>query len=193
MYLLTRNRAIALSLQDTRLIPEVISLDSDEENGKHEEDRSQINPRKALEVSEASHNTLKSAWHLEPGGANTATNSGSGALNFLTERAKLERERLERQKRLRPETFVVEILDDSEGEEQPPSKRHQGSSFHLQSNGIASSSKSSTSIEQLFWNGELRQTATAHADPRKDGLPTFRLTEILGKVELIISTRVILC
>ncbi len=170
----------------------MISLDSDEEI---EEPRFQKEFRKALEASEASYHTQKTSMHLEPSNANTPTNSGSGASNFLIERAKLERERRERQKRLRPETLVEEIFDDSEDdEEQPPSKRHQVSSSRLRPNASASGSKSSTStIEQRFWNGELRQTATVHADPRKDGLPTFRLTEILGKVELLVNARIILC
>lgn len=34
----------------------------------------------------------------------------------------------------------------------------------------------------LFWDGELRQTATLHAVPRRDGRKTFSLTEILGPV-----------
>jgi len=180
-----------LSLQDTRR-PEVISSDSDEEM---EEPRFQKELREALEASEASYGTQNTSMHVESSKANTPSNSGSGASNFLTERAKLERERRERQKRLRPETVVEEIFNDSEDdEEQPPSKRHQVSSSHLRLNASASGSKSSTStVEQRFWNGELRQTATVHADPRKDGLPTFRLTEILGKVELPVKARVILC
>ncbi|KAI6160265.1 hypothetical protein EDD17DRAFT_1834005 [Pisolithus thermaeus] len=34
--------------------------------------------------------------------------------------------------------------------------------------------------DQLFWDGELRPTATLHSVPRQDGKPTFKLTEILG-------------
>ncbi|PFH50374.1 hypothetical protein AMATHDRAFT_145281 [Amanita thiersii Skay4041] len=111
---------------------------------------------------------------------------------FLSERAQLERERRERQKRLRGQAG----LDDSGNEsDEPPAKRQQ-TSFSLRpySDDVSDSSiPPANSIrpsplpqvtnpeEKLFWDGELRQTATQHAEPRKDGRPTFRLTEILGK------------
>jgi tyrosyl-DNA phosphodiesterase-1 len=119
----------------------------------------------------------------------------SQASSFLSERAKLERERRERQKRLRPDVHANknDNADDEDEHEdtglrEPPAKRQ-----HLSSSGIGpnnghypfSSSISSqgiSTIDQVFWDGELRQTANYHADPRGDGRPTFRLTEILGQV-----------
>ena len=93
----------------------------------------------------------------------------------------MEKERLERQKRLRPETVTETKTqpDASEDDEGPPAKRHhlsRSNSTPLNSNPLERSKG------PLFWDGELRQTATMHADPRKDGLPTFRLTDVLGKV-----------
>lgn len=117
------------------------------------------------------------------------TSNIPGTSTFLSERAQLEKERLERQKRSRPlpaQNPTVE--DESEGEE-PPAKRHQvyppdKSTVRSNISGVNSSriSNSIPTIEQIFWDGELRQTATQHAEPRKDGRPTFRLTEVLGKV-----------
>ena len=109
---------------------------------------------------------------------------------FLSERAQLEKERRERQKRLRT----------SEGEsEERPSKRHHFSSSvrtHIDSLPRSRSSTASSDSprqspappvprageEELFFDGELRQTATQHGEPRQDARPTFRLTQILGKV-----------
>jgi tyrosyl-DNA phosphodiesterase-1 len=105
----------------------------------------------------------------------------------------LERERLERRKRLRKEAGL-----DDDDDEVTPAKRQQfsSSSSSVRTDGdntIVVSSRSSTTsqvsdiptAEQVFWDGELRQIANRHADPRKDGEPTFRLTEILGKVWLL--------
>ncbi|KAI6134262.1 tyrosyl-DNA phosphodiesterase I [Pisolithus croceorrhizus] len=38
--------------------------------------------------------------------------------------------------------------------------------------------------DQLFWDGELRPTATLHSIPRQDGKPTFKLTEVLGPSQI---------
>ena len=44
-----------------------------------------------------------------------------------------------------------------------------------------------TSAESdLFWKGELRQTANMHVDRAKDGRPVFRLHDILGNVSLVL-------
>ncbi|KAH9941389.1 phospholipase D/nuclease [Amylocystis lapponica] len=77
---------------------------------------------------------------------------------FLSERAKMEKERLARQKRLRPD------LDT-----EPDGRRTD------QANPAAYSSVASTSTASA-----LRQTANMHADPARDSRPTFRLTDILA-------------
>lgn len=115
---------------------------------------------------------------------------------FLSERAQLEKERRERQKRLRPQSG----LQDSEGEsEERPSKRHHfSSSVRTRTDSLPGSRSFTASSdsprqsptppvpqadeEELFFDGELRQTASQHGEPRNDGCPTFRLTQILGKV-----------
>lgn len=193
------NRAIALSLADTKK-PEVIDLDSDSEEEADEETRFQAELQRALEaskteVSRTSHETTKTAPEPQP---------ITPASVFLSERAQLEKERRERQKRLRPDAVQDDDGDDRDGgreDDEPPAKRqHISSSSGVRADkgkanpasslyrpgssasGSAPAANVST-IEQSFWNGEFRQTATRYAEPRKDGRPTFRLTEILGKVE----------
>ena len=116
--------------------------------------------------------------------------SQSVVSSFLSERAQLEKERRERQKRLRPQARSSSIAaPDDDDLEEPPAKRHQvscsNSSFKQSNVPHDSSSKRSRelpTIDQVFWNGELRQTATQYAEPRKDGQATIRLTDVLGKV-----------
>ncbi|KAF5376628.1 hypothetical protein D9615_007854 [Tricholomella constricta] len=209
-------RAIALSLRDVATKPDVIDLadDSDED----EDAIFQAQLQQALEFSKAetsahpgasratSRSTPQSQPQPQP--QSQPQSSTSGLSSFLSERAQLEKERRERQKRLRPDSgfdtsFGGDDDDDNDesGLREPPAKRQHISSSHgvrannwrdnpipssSCSQGGASSSQNGPqtnipTIDQAFWNGELRQTATQHAEPRKDGRPTFRLTEILGK------------
>ena len=124
--------------------------------------------------------------------SNTAS-SGSGSTSaFLSQRAQLEQERLERQKRLRPQqqqrqatppsqsNSTTESGSDDEIEERPAKRQHVSTQARA-----GPSSSTHPAVNQKFWNGELRQTATQHAEPRKDGQPTFRLTEVLGPVSFV--------
>ena len=120
--------------------------------------------------------------------------SQSVVSSFLSERAQLEKERRERQKRLRPQaSSSSSAAPDDDDLEEPPAKRHQvscsSSSFKRSNIPHDSNSKKSRelpTIEQVFWDGELRQTATQNAEPRKDGQATIRLTDILGKVKFFL-------
>lgn len=181
-------RAIALSLQEANRKPDLIELDSDDddEEAQFQRDLKRAMQKSSAETSQSrSHPPIASASSQQPDRpAQSATNA------FLSERAQLERERRERQKRLRPSSSRKSTEDEESDDEGPPAKRHRvsTSSSRLRSN-VSSSSKilgstSTPTIEQTFWNGELRQTATQHAEPRKDGQPVFRLTEVLGKVYL---------
>ncbi|KDR78204.1 hypothetical protein GALMADRAFT_245252 [Galerina marginata CBS 339.88] len=181
-------RAIALSLQETTRKPALINLDSDDDEDVQEV-RFQEELKQALQASKDSSSHTHSPPQAGPSTGTAQPSDRSTVSTFLSERAQLEKERRERQKRLRPSSDRDSTTeeDDSESEE-PPAKRHQVSHSnpsYMRSNisGV-SSSKTSNSVptmEQVFWNGELRQTATQHAEPRKDGRPTFRLTEVLGK------------
>ncbi|KAF8900465.1 tyrosyl-DNA phosphodiesterase-domain-containing protein [Gymnopilus junonius] len=192
-------RAIALSLREQQARKpdsDVINLVSDDEED-FKDVRSGKEIKQALQASKSSssHSHIPSQPSAGPSTSAEIGQSSDRPVAvsaFLAERAQLEKERRERQKRLRPSTpdpGSTTEEDDSEIEE-PPAKRHQVSSSNqsrMRSNisGVSSSKFSSSNsipaIEQVFWSGELRQTATLHAEPRKDGSSTFRLTEVLGK------------
>lgn len=126
----------------------------------------------------------------------TSTPSSS----FLSDRAQLERERLARLKRHRGEDHE----DEPSSQTSLPNKRqylftNQGRTDERASTMPSSSSLSSSNsnledkvkakspnakipsvVDQVFWDGELRPTANLHSQPRQDGKPTFRLSEVLG-------------
>jgi tyrosyl-DNA phosphodiesterase-1 len=163
---------------------DIINIDdSDDEDAQFQADL-----QRAIDASKASHTSTPSA------------NQVSSSSSFLSERAQLEKERLQRQKRLRGEGDGGDDDDDTEEEAGRPTKRqhissspgasrsngHSVSSAAPSSSqsGPTSNSSSTPTTDQLFWEGELRQTANMHANPRRDGKPTWRLTEILGKVRM---------
>ena len=104
----------------------------------------------------------------------------------MAERAQLEQERLARLKRLRGET-------DSHFTG-PPSKRRElsgeTSSTPVFEVGPSRGKKEDEAVGQeaeVFWDGELRQTANMHVEPGHNGTngkPVFRLSEIIGDVRL---------
>ncbi|KAF5352877.1 hypothetical protein D9757_012107 [Collybiopsis confluens] len=112
--------------------------------------------------------------------------------SFLSERAQLEKERLERQRKLRkaqnlpPSDEESHIESDSdEDAEGPIAKRQRRSLPNPSTNHQTTASSTSTPGAKLkggpfFWDGEWRPTATRGVEPRKDKKPTFRLSEILG-------------
>ncbi|KAG1777981.1 tyrosyl-DNA phosphodiesterase-domain-containing protein [Suillus placidus] len=188
-------RALALSLRESRAnasSSRAISISDSEDD---DDDRFQSELLQAIQVSktESSRATTQSVHNPEPPSQSVRS---TPTASFLSERAQMERERLERLKRVRGKDA------DDGGRISPPAKRQRIPSFEILANGranIASASSSSlpsgssassrtasTAInpiptsEQLFWNGELRPTANKHSQPRQDGKSTFRLTEVLG-------------
>ncbi|KAF8222342.1 phospholipase D/nuclease [Tricholoma matsutake] len=186
--------AIALSLQEAGSKHAVIDLVTDDEDDDSNEDtaRFQVEIERAIAASKAESSRQHAAMDVAPSDPQLTV---PGASAFLSERAQLEKARLERQKRLRPEASLDDnnYGDDSDDDatvREPPAKRqHLSLSSGSRTNNdstrpVLSTSNGSTSqhtIDQVFWDGEFRQTATRHADPRKDGRPTFRLTEVLGQ------------
>jgi len=160
--------------------PEVIVIDSDDEDVRY-----QKGPQRTLEASKVSSHSLPVP---SPPDLPKKEKSEQSLSSFLLERAKLENERLERQRRLRGEVAqgkmkVVEDESDSGTERDgsmngPPAKKQHMSKPSQENSNQASSFNS----RQVFWNGELRQTATRHAEERQDRLPTFKLTQVLGSV-----------
>jgi tyrosyl-DNA phosphodiesterase 1 len=145
--------------------------------------------QRALEASKADGSTSIGRGDSSKSAQPRAQDTESATSAFLSERALMEKERLERQKRLRPDTSF------EEKEKEESSKRLHLSEARTNGKAKASTSASGSfgsssssdipTIDQVFWEGEVRQVANRHAEPRKDGRPTFRLTEILGKVCLL--------
>lgn len=102
--------------------------------------------------------------------------------SFLKERAQLEQERLARLKRLRDEPHPHEI--------EPPLKHptlsaEPSSAPASEANSSQRGSRNGDEDVEVFWDGELRQTANAHVELGRngeDGRPIFRLSQIIGDV-----------
>jgi hypothetical protein len=105
------------------------------------------------------------------------TGSRGPLSTFLSERMQMEKERLSRQKRLHPE-----ILEDANSAHHDIATKQPRLSRTAATSSAVSTEFVFTDESQLFLHGELRQTAVQHSHPRKDGKPTFRLTDVLGKV-----------
>ena len=184
-------RAIALSLQEAaarvQANPILISDEEEVDNEGDEDAEFQRQIQRAIEASKAEGSASAMLSDPSKGAQPRAEDAGSATSTFLSERALMERDRLERQKRLRPDTSFEE-----KGES---SKRQQlASTFETHVNGKTKASVSTSgasrsnstpnipTIDQVFWEGEVRQVANRFTEPRKDGRPTFRLTDVLGKV-----------
>ncbi|KAI0712722.1 tyrosyl-DNA phosphodiesterase-domain-containing protein [Cerioporus squamosus] len=179
-------RAIALSLQDTGrpAQAEVIEVDDDDDEDL----------RLALEASKReSMVNLNPSTHTQAQAPPPATTSNPAAA-FLSERAKLERERLERLKRTRPDihrdstAIVVDSDSDSEDDmDQEERARSAKSTRNVPSTSAAANARPAPRQTQpagsVFWDGELRQTANMHVDKQKDTRPVFRLSEIISPKE----------
>lgn len=181
------SRAIALSLQEASKpkLPSPIIISDDEDDDAAFERQIQ----RAIEASKTERSSSGSR-----AGPSSRIPSPQPPLSqaavpppiFLSERALMEKERLERQKRLRPDTS----FDEKEGESIKKPNIASTAQSNEKGKGRAPSSSalggsSTSAMDQLFWDGEVRQVANRYAEPRKDGRPTFRLTEVLGKVRLV--------
>jgi tyrosyl-DNA phosphodiesterase 1 len=206
-------RAIALSLQEAPAVPgppaavpvapNNIPVEFEDEDDDPEF-REQL--RRAIAESQATTATqqpppARERDYAEPPAPAAARPQTSA---FLSDRAKLERERLERQKRQRPDlaqtgNVIPKDEEDDDvnlvGDIDRDVKRQRVShSVTTARTDASSSSKPLTSAsantraavnsnrDAFFYDGELRQTANKHADPVKETRPVFRLTEILSPV-----------
>ncbi|KIP12180.1 hypothetical protein PHLGIDRAFT_124343 [Phlebiopsis gigantea 11061_1 CR5-6] len=223
--------AIARSLLETssnpaksRAPPEVIEIEDDDEEEEiqqppnpaadHEDAQFEADLRRAMEESKAeAARSASTATHASA----SSTPAGSGVQEsspppptrpgggFPFDRAQMERERLARQKRLRPDIAQDtpsaaaeadgEDDDDDDADDTRSAKRQRvsSSSVPARANIVSSSTRTSTPVagmskaasgsntgEGLYFDGELRQTANKHVDPAKDTKPVFRLTDILS-------------
>lgn len=117
---------------------------------------------------------------------------------FLSDRAQLERDRLARQKRLRPgfAENTTDRIKQEDDEDDLDTNDTRDTKRQRVSPTIAHISRANTSCsraqvhvyptnktaEAPFYDGELRQNANQLVDPAKDRKPVFRLTEILSPV-----------
>ena len=117
---------------------------------------------------------------MDQGIAPAAAAQSSSA--FLSERAQLEQERLARLKRLRGDS------EDVHRAAPPPQKRPTTTTCAPASQDGPKRKEAADDSEtaaEVFWDGELRQTANKHVEPRRngeDGKPVFRLSQIIGDV-----------
>ena len=86
-----------------------------------------------------------------------------------------------------PDDPFVSSASDSDDDTPLPKK---AKASHPPSKSVHSDPSMSANIwekdgGEMFWDGELRQTANMHVDKEKDTKPVFRLTEILGEVSYI--------
>lgn len=176
----------------------MITISDDEDEGDDEERRFQAELQRAIEASkqeEARHKPTSPAASESPPPQLIQTQT---ATSFLSERAQLERERLARQKRLRPEVDV-ETPDADDGHRakrqhlSPSSHQTRRTDYSASSSATTSARPNNSTSGQagpsqntaaghMFWDGEVRQTANAHVDPATNKYPLFLLSEILAPV-----------
>lgn len=156
--MLTNNRAIAASLEDhTRQTTTTKAAKA---------------PVEVLEISDDEDSEPTPAPPPPPPAAKSS---------FLSERAQMEKERRERARKFRQAAGLKDDDDGSDGESSsrppppPPPAAKVKSTPKL-------APAQPPSGDQLFFDGELRPIAVQGCEPRRDGKPTFRLTQALGKV-----------
>jgi hypothetical protein len=173
------------------------SLDNDDD----EEARFQADLARAIEASKQDLSPVTSIASLSSDlsqindidAAPHSTASAQSNPSFLRERAQLERERLARLKRLCDELHPQDT--------EPPSKRPTLS--RVMSSAPASKDGSTQRGRQdveenveVFWDGELRQTANAHVELSRngeDGRQVFRLSQIIGDVSRFFYSTCVRC
>lgn len=197
---------------------EVIDLVADDEDD--EDARFQAELQRAIEASKQETHATSTITPQPTMPSGTPSTPSSSAPSFLSERAKLEQERVARQKRLRPDIDpgVGRAADGSDdeidgGRRPCDAKRQRVSSSSrvgarranvsasiplstpapaTASRGVGqgAASSSGAASRNLYFDGELRQTANQHVDPQRDRRPVFRLSEILAPVSTIGDTTV---
>lgn len=110
-----------------------------------------------------------------------STATAPSSSSFLTERAQLEQERLTRLKRLRESHLQS---PEPQPKRRTPSRATSCTPASQAGPGGRGKERAAEAAE-VFWDGELRQTANQHVEPGRngeDGTPVFRLSQIIGDV-----------
>jgi len=186
--ILFHRRAIALSLKSATQSLEnaqAMGVDSDDDEARFQADlaraivASKVNSSPATSIVSLSSDQSQVVDLASPPPSSAPAHPIPG---FLKERAQLEQERLARVKRLRGEQDL-QITG-------PPSKRQVSSRETSAAPGSwagpSRKGKEAANEEaEVFWDGELRQTANKHVEPGhngENGRPIFRLSQIIGDV-----------
>jgi len=154
--------------------------------------------------SESGPSTAPSPRARLQAGPSATTSNVAGASNpasdFLKERRILEQQRIARmnkaqtQSRQQPQKRSHSAsLSEGESDEDPrPLKRKPSEMPVASSSATTATASRAEDLGEMFWNGELRQTANRYTE-RTDKKPTFRISEIIGDVSLYSShTRLVI-
>ncbi|PAV15621.1 phospholipase D nuclease [Pyrrhoderma noxium] len=197
-------RAIALSLEESKNAALRRAKTPDSEDDDFEA-QFQKDLQAAIEASKqttASSSKVAQKEDYTPRISDETKQNTSGSSGLQSERSKMEQERLERLKRNRQQSEAPTLsAQESKNLAIPPSKKPRNSSSYqtprqATQGQTESSSKTSTSQpskgkertitsnnidgspDDLFWDGELRQTGNRFAE--NETRPTLRLTNIIG-------------
>jgi tyrosyl-DNA phosphodiesterase 1 len=183
-------RAIALSLQSAPRSsenPQAMCVDSDEDEARFQADlaraiaASKVNPSPTTSIASLSSDQSQVVDPAFPPSSSTAAHSIS---SFLGERAQLEQERLARVKRLRGEQST------GSPSKRRAQSREMGCAPGSQAGPSRKGEEAPDEEAEVFWDGELRQTANKHVKPGhngENGRPVFRLSQIIGDVSPFFS------
>ena len=126
-------------------------------------------------------------------GPSTSNSSSTGASHpasdFLRERRILEQQRIARMNRAQSQgplktqkrSHSASLSEDESDEEPRPLKRKPSRKLLASSSSAIKTVNGTEDVGEMFWNGELRQTANRYTE-RTDEKPTFRISEIIGDV-----------
>ena len=186
-----------MSLQGSVQSPVTTALS--EENDDDEETRFQADLARAIAASNRDLSPATSIASISSDrsqiddlkSAPPSTVTAQSNSRFLRERAQLEQERLARLKRLRDKPHPQ---DTEPPLKRPTPSREMSSASASEAGPSQRGSQTVDEDVEVFWDGELRQTANAHVELGRngeDGRPIIRLSQIIGDVSwLFYSTYV---
>ena len=140
--------------------------------------------------------------HVQAGpSASTSETTGAShpASDFLRERRILEQQRLARMNKAQSQTqqkthkrsYSASLSEDESDEDARPLKRKPSKKPVVSSSSATTTANGPEGVGEMFWDGELRQTANRYTD-RTDTKPTFRISEIIGDVSRSFASRQVL-
>jgi tyrosyl-DNA phosphodiesterase-1 len=133
--------------------------------------------------------------------ASTSNGAGAGASNpaseFLRERRILEQQRLVRMNKgqgqparrhtAQKRNYSASMSEEEESDADGRSLKRNRPAATTTTTTTTTAGAVAEDLGQMFWSGELRQTANRFTE-RTDGKPTFRVSEIIGDVRLSFLT-----